>query len=84
MTFDELPLGTNWTVVDPLNSQQLFVGTDVGVFSTSDGGLNWFKENAGFANVSVAWLVFDSNHNLYAFTHGRGVWRVAVPVGPGT
>lgn len=64
--------------VDPTNSDRVYVGTDIGVFTTIDGGLNWFKEVTGFANVSVEWLDINTTapHRVYAFTHGRGAWRV--------
>lgn len=60
---------------------RLFVGTDVGVFSTSDDGANWFVENTGFGNIVVNHLVLRGN-SLYAFTHGRGTWRVTTVTGP--
>jgi hypothetical protein len=62
-------------VVDPGNTQRLYVGTDLGVFVTIDGGANWAKEITGFANAVTEQLVINGS-NLYAFTHGRGVWRV--------
>ena len=65
--------------VHPFFSNRLFVGTDVGVFSSLDGGTTWNVENTGFANVATPRLiahVFGGNAVLYAFTHGRGAWRV--------
>jgi hypothetical protein len=66
-------------VVDPTNPSRLFVGTDLGVFVTLDGGANWARENSGFANVATEWLTTNGSAgtiNIFAFTHGRGVWRV--------
>src|SRR5262249_42582550 len=68
-------------VVDPINPLRLYVGTDLGVFVTVDGGLNWGKENTGFTNAITESLVIKG-YNLYAFTHGRGAWRV--PRRPGS
>jgi photosystem II stability/assembly factor-like uncharacterized protein len=66
-------------VVDPLVNR-LYVGTDLGVFVTLDGGRTWMVENTGFANVvTEALQILTTNSNetwLYAFTHGRGAWRV--------
>lgn len=65
--------------VDSSNSQTLYVGTDIGVFVSLDGGATWARENTGFANVVVESLAIGSvgsNLNLFAFTHGRGAWRV--------
>jgi len=74
-------------VVDPNNSSRLYVGTDAGVFVSLDGGQTWMVENTGFANVITEALAITSvsaTPNLFAFTHGRGVWRVPLnPVGSG-
>lgn len=71
-------------VVDPLNTLRMYVGTDVGVFVTLDGGLTWARENTGFANVVVESLVLKNTapRYLYAFTHGRSVYRVAMDGAP--
>jgi hypothetical protein len=69
-------------VVDPINPLRLYVGTDLGVFVTIDGGLNWGKENTGFTNAVTESLVIKG-FNLYAFTHGRGAWRVPLLPGSG-
>jgi photosystem II stability/assembly factor-like uncharacterized protein len=66
-------------VVDPSDSLRLYVGTDLGVFVSLDGGNTWAQENTGFANViteSLATSTTDGITRLFAFTHGRGVWRV--------
>jgi hypothetical protein len=45
----DLPVHT--FIVDPTNRQRLYVGTDAGVFTSIDGGANWYKEVTGYANV---------------------------------
>jgi len=66
-----------WCIaISPADTNRMYVGTDLGVFTTVDGGLNWYKENTGFANVPVYVLAFDNTGRLFAFTHGRGAWRV--------
>ena len=67
-------------VVDPNDRQRLYIGTDIGVFVTLDGGANWARENGGFANVIVERLAIAKQPQsgvpeLYAFTYGRGAWR---------
>lgn len=75
-------LPVNAIAVDPANPRRLFLGTDLGVFVSTDGGERWAVENTGFANVVTDDLVLlqgqDGGRTLYAFTHGRGAWRVAV------
>jgi hypothetical protein len=68
-------------VVDPVDRQRLYVGTDVGVFLSLDGGATWAIENTGFPNVQVEALTISSAapHYLFAFTHGRSAWRVRLP-----
>jgi photosystem II stability/assembly factor-like uncharacterized protein len=70
-------------VVDSANSARLFLGTDLGVFVSLDGGQSWAKENNGFASAvteSLSLGVSGGFTYLFAFTHGRSVWRV--PIGP--
>ncbi|MBL8204070.1 MAG: hypothetical protein JNM09_07560 [Blastocatellia bacterium] len=71
----------NSIAVDPSNSSRLFIGTDLGVFSSTDKGNTWAVENTRFANVAVESLIINTVNgvtSLYAFTHGRGVWRVVL------
>jgi hypothetical protein len=63
-------------VVDPADLKRIWVGTDVGIFTSLDAGQTWKEENAGF-RVPVEALLLDSQkRSLIAFTHGRGVWTV--------
>ncbi len=65
--------------VDPHVPSRLYVGTDVGVFASDDGGATWAVENTGFANViteALAVGAVGSTTHLFGFTHGRGAWRV--------
>ncbi|MDX6268978.1 MAG: hypothetical protein QOD28_201 [Acidobacteriota bacterium] len=67
--------------IDPTNSQRIYVGTDLGVFVTLDGGANWYKEVTGFANVPVESLTVNTTggkSSIFAFTHGRSAYRVTL------
>ena len=46
-------------VVDPSNTRGVHVGTDLGVFVSTDGGASWAVENTGFANVVTEALVLN-------------------------
>ena len=65
---------------DPLRPQRLFLGTDLGVLVSLDGGASWAVEHTGFATVVTESLSFTRASGgatlLFAFTHGRGAWRV--------
>ncbi|MGE0131648.1 MAG: BACON domain-containing carbohydrate-binding protein [Blastocatellales bacterium] len=67
-------------VVDPQNRNRLFIGADVGVFATTDGGATWAVES-GTPNVVTEALALNAGSNatrLFAFTYGRGAWRTTL------
>jgi len=51
-----------------------YVGTDVGVFVTTNSGATWANVSAGLPNVNVDDLKYGNGY-LYAGTFGRGLWR---------
>ena len=61
-------------VVNPDDPLQVYVGTDLGVFTSVDGGASWFVENTGFARVPVEALKVSATGptQLFAFTRGAG------------
>ena len=72
---------TNSVTRDPFDKTgaTFYVGTDVGVFATSDGGANWTNATAplGLPNVSVRTLrAIAGTGYLMASTYGRGIWRI--------
>jgi photosystem II stability/assembly factor-like uncharacterized protein len=76
--FPDMPV--HCIIVDPDEPRRLYLGTDLGVLVSIDGGLSWASENTGFANVVTesldVWRTPEGQLVLYAFTHGRGAWRV--------
>jgi hypothetical protein len=67
----------NAIAVDPQNTSLWFVGTDVGVWASANGGAHWEPFETGFPNAVVADLeIQDSSRKLRAGTHGRGLWEV--------
>jgi hypothetical protein len=67
-------------VVDPDDRQRLYLGTDLGVMVSIDGGRTWMTEETGFGPAVTMWLSLirtpSGQKQLFAFTHGRGAWRV--------
>jgi hypothetical protein len=63
----------------PTNPGWLYVGTEVGIFASEDGGATWSATNQGPANAVVDELVFmHQSTTLLAATHGRGLWTASV------
>jgi hypothetical protein len=63
---------------DPTRPGRIFIGTDLGVFVSIDGGDHWMIEASDFANAVTEQVTIAQGANgpaIYAFTHGRGVWR---------
>jgi hypothetical protein len=63
-------------IEDPVNKDLLFLGTEMGLFSSVDGGANWFR----MKNNNIPWysLVRDlqihpETNDLIIATHGRGI-----------
>jgi uncharacterized protein (TIGR03437 family) len=66
-------------VVDPDDSSTLYVGTDIGLFASYDGGNTWTQAAAPFADAVTTTLRIEYEGTakvMYAFTFGRGVWKL--------
>ncbi len=60
---------------DPYNRDLLFVGTDVGVYVSTNRGASWQKFMTGLPTVPVHDLkVHPRERELIAATHGRSIW----------
>ena len=59
----------------PQRSSWVYLGTDVGVFASEDGGTTWSPTNEGPADVAVRDL-FWLGCRLVAATHGRGMFEI--------
>lgn len=70
----ELPV--SWLEVKPNQFEELYAGTDFGLYVTEDGGATWQKE-AGIPNTVVSNLrLRESDKKMFVFTYGRGAWEV--------
>ena len=78
---NDLPaLQVNTVRFHPVDSDWVYIGTDLGVFASEDRGLTWnktprYEDNEGPVNTEVAELVWQGEY-LIAATHGRGMFRV--------
>ena len=93
--------GANWTditgnlpdapadsvIVDPNDGNIIYVGTDVGVFQTQNGGTNWIEYGpssgqGSLPDVAVTRLRIFGKQKLRASTYGRGVWETSLASSP--
>ncbi len=64
-------------VVDPRNGNNLFAGTDIAVYNSTDGGATWAPYGVGFPRVAVFQMVLQPATGLLRVaTHGRGIWEI--------
>ncbi|HEX3085310.1 MAG TPA: Calx-beta domain-containing protein, partial [Pyrinomonadaceae bacterium] len=69
----------NAFAIDPLNSNNLYAGTDIGVYFSSDAGATWSPFGTSLPKVSVFDLqIQPTSRILRAGTHGRGIWETAL------
>ena len=66
---------TKSIAVHSKNGELLFVGTDMGVYFSRDGGGHWLPLRSGLPTNSVQGLMVHPRENdLVIGTHGRGFW----------
>jgi hypothetical protein len=73
----------NAFAIDPTNSSNLYAGTDIGVYRSTNGGTSWTPFSDGLPRVAVFDMEFQARNNpairvLRVATHGRGIWQVSV------
>ncbi len=60
---------------DPRNRNLLFVGTEFGLYASTDGGGSWHRFMNGYPTVRTDdILIHPRDGDLIVATHGRGVW----------
>ena len=70
---------TNAIMLDPFNSDIIYVGNDLGVFVTADGGINWMDYGGGFWDATLIMdLVPVPGGKVRAATHGKGIYEKAL------
>ncbi len=73
----DVPL--NDLIINPQNTDQLFLASDIGIFESQNGGLNWTILNDNLPNVPVTDLDFHNpTQTLVAATYGRGLYRYSL------
>jgi len=62
----------------PNSSNWLYAGTEVGLYTSQDGGATWFTSNDGPANVEISEISWLDASSLLIATHGRGIFTTKV------
>jgi photosystem II stability/assembly factor-like uncharacterized protein len=65
----------NALAIDENKATTMYVGTDVGVFRTVNGGKKWIWFSEGLPNCQVYDLRLNKSKGLLRATHGRGMWE---------
>ena len=74
----DIPVNT--FAVDPVQGRNLFAGTDIGVYASTDGGTNWAPYGVNLPVVAVFGMdIQPTSRTLRIGTHGRGVWKIVMP-----
>jgi hypothetical protein len=69
-------VSVNGLVIDPKFPNHLYVGTDIGVYASTNGGASWHRFGIGFPHVEVYDITLQSKFRiLRAATHGLGFWQ---------
>ena len=65
-------------LVMPHNLNEIWAGTEIGLFISDDNGKNWHYADNGLPAVSI-WEMKVRGTQVVLATHGLGVWSVDIP-----
>ena len=66
--------------LDPMRNGTLYLGTDIGVFQTTDEGATWVRLGNGLPRVASFMVrLHEASRSLVVATHGRGMFRLKLP-----
>ncbi len=76
ITGDLPAIPVNTITVDAFNSNHIYLGTDLGVYLTTNGGISWSPFNDNLPLVVIQDMhYFKGDSTIRIGTHGRGIWK---------
>ena len=74
-TLEDVP--TLSIAIDPVNTDYIYVGNDLGVFVSSDGGANWntYSDGLPYGCMAMDLRVSVPDRSLWVATHGNGAYK---------
>ncbi len=71
-------VATYCLLVMPNHPDTIWVGTEIGLFESTNGGANWSLSATGIPSVAI-WKMKIVGDQVVVATHGRGIWTVKLP-----
>ncbi len=72
----------NAIAIHPYQPNMVFVGTDIGVYASTDSGATWTPLGIGMPRVAIFGLeIHPLTLVIRAATHGRGIWETELATG---
>ncbi len=69
----------NAVLIDPTDVNYIYIGTDIGIFRSTNAGSSWQLFMNGHPKVPVHDLVANANTNtIISFTHGRSAFKLTI------
>ncbi|TSA19521.1 T9SS C-terminal target domain-containing protein [bacterium] len=71
-------VATYCLLVMPQNPNEIWAGTEIGLFISTNNGASWSYANDVLPAVAI-WQLRATDDEVVAATHGRGIWSVKIP-----
>ena len=66
----------NALLIDPLDSEKIYAGSDIGVFRSKTGGASWQTFNSGMPPVVITGFAAQASGLIQVSTYGRGAFEI--------
>jgi len=75
---------TNAVAINPYNLDEIYIGNDLGVYISQDGGVSWEPYVSGMPSAFIALdlKISKANNMLWVATHGNGAYQTPLETLP--